>query len=64
MTPLQAALAATLAMLVGYASGRRRKQEPDDVYRAVAWHDHVHSAMWVARRKPGPDFEETQEMAP
>jgi hypothetical protein len=64
MTGVEVALIATAAMLIGYFSGRRREKVATDIHEAVEWHDHVHSAMWVARRTPGPDYEETQETRP
>jgi hypothetical protein len=64
VTGVEVALIATAAMLVGYVSGRRRQRLSTEVHDAVDWHDHVHSAMWVARRTPGPDHDETQETRP
>ena len=64
MSGVGVALIATAAMLIGYASGRRRQRVATDIHDAVEWHDHVHSALWVARRTPGPDYEETQETRP
>jgi hypothetical protein len=61
---IEVALIATAAMLVGYASGRRRVRVDAEIVAAEGWHQHVHSALFVARRTLGPDYEITQEVRP
>jgi hypothetical protein len=43
-------IVAVAALLTGYLIGAERRESADDVERAQGWHQHVHSALWVARQ--------------
>jgi hypothetical protein len=51
-------------LLVGYLVGSEAEEADREILAAEDWHQHVQSALFVARRSLGPDYEVTQEMRP
>ena len=44
------ALLCTCSLLLGWLSGSREHHADEEIVSAEEWHQHVQSALWVARR--------------